>query len=139
MPAASGSGDGRRDARNDLDSDPCMSQREHLFRAAAEHEGVSAFQPHDSFALPGRTDHEPVDGVLFDARPPGALADAEALCACQTAKCLGIDEGIVQNQIGLLDAPQRANRPQLRVTGAGSDQRHSTYGHSFTPTSRPSG
>jgi hypothetical protein len=33
---------------------------------------------------------------------------------------LGVNERVVQNEIGLFDTPQRAKRPQFRVTGAGS-------------------
>ena len=117
-----GGGHRSRDARNDLDGNPCMSQHEHLFRAAAEHERVSPFQPYDVLALPGCTDHETVDGVLFDARPSGALAYAEALRARHTTQRFSVHEGVVQNQIGLFHAPQRTNGPELRITWTGSNQ-----------------
>ncbi len=125
-PGSFRSGDRGRHAWNDLDSNAGMREHEHLFRAPAEHERVSALQPHDVLALPGRTDHQAIDRLLLDAGSPGALADTEALRPRETAKRLGIDEGVVQNEIGFFDAPQCAKGPQFRITGTGADQRDST-------------
>ena len=86
IPAASGCRHRGGHARHDLDGNPGSRQHEHLFRAPAKHEGVSAFQADDSFALASRADHEPIDRVLLYARATGALSDAETLRARQTAE-----------------------------------------------------
>ena len=109
-------------AGNDLDGDTGLREHEHLFRASAEHEWIAAFQPHDAFALPRGANHQAIDRFLFDTRSTGALANTKALRVCQTTQRFGIDERIVQNKIGLFDAPQSAKRPKLRIARTGTHQ-----------------
>jgi hypothetical protein len=109
-------------AGNDLDRDTGLRQHEHLFRASAEYEWVAAFQAHDAFAKPRCANHQAIDRVLFDTRSTGTFTNAKALPMRQTTERFGIDERIVQNEIGLFDAPQRAKRPELRITGTRTHQ-----------------
>jgi hypothetical protein len=99
-----------------------VGEDEHLFRAPAEHEGVSALQPHDTLAAPGCANHETVDGLLFDTGSTGALAHAEALGLRQAAERVGVHQGVVQHEIGLFNASKRANRPELGVARTSTDQ-----------------
>src|SRR5688572_1234175 len=74
--------------------------------------------------------------VLPDAGAAGPLADTEAARRRQPAQRLGIDQGVVQNEIGFLDAAQAAHGPQLRIAGAGTNERdtpdtHSSVGATF--------
>jgi hypothetical protein len=99
-----------------------MGKHEHLFRTPAKHERITALEAHDALAPSGRTNHQAIDGLLLDAGAPGTLADAETLRTGQTTERHGVNERVVQNQIGLFDTPQRAKRPQFRVTGTGADK-----------------
>ena len=121
------SGDRSGDTGNNVHVDASVREHEHLFCAPAEHERIPTLQPHDSLALPCRTDHQSIDRLLFDTGSPGALADAEALRARETAERLGIDQGVVQNEIGLFDSPQCAKSPEFRIARTGADQGDSTY------------
>jgi hypothetical protein len=88
-----------------------MGKHEHLFRTPAEHERIAALEANDTLAPPGRANHQAIDSLLLDAGAPGTLADAETLCSGQTTERLGVNERVVQNEIGLFDTPQRAKRP----------------------------
>jgi hypothetical protein len=99
-----------------------MDQHEHFFRTATKHERVATLEAHDSLTLPCRTNHQAIDRLLPDAGAPGPLSDAKTLSPGKTAKRLGIDQGVVQDQIGFFDAPQCAKRPQLGIAGTGSDK-----------------
>jgi predicted DNA-binding protein (UPF0251 family) len=115
------------DPGNNFDGNPGMSQHEHLFGTATEYERIATLQSHDTFALPRRTDHETVDRVLLDAGSTSALADTKTLRPRQAAERFGIDQRVVQNEVGLFNAPQRTKGPQLRITGSGTNQRDSAY------------
>jgi hypothetical protein len=94
-----------RDTGNHFDGDARPREHEHLFCAPAEHERVAALQPDNLLAAARGANHQTIDRVLFDTRPPGSLTDAETLRSRETAQRLGIDQGIVQNEIGLFDSP----------------------------------
>ncbi len=108
-------GHGGRHTRNDLARDSRPRQLQRFLSATAEHEGVATLQPHDALALSRRPDHQPVNRFLPDARAAGAFANTEALGVGQPAQCLGIDQRVVEHQVGFLDALQPANGPELRV------------------------
>jgi hypothetical protein len=113
-----------------------VRKHEHLFGTSAEHEGVSAFEAHDALALSRCTHHQPIDGVLFDARATRSLANAETLRARETPQRFSIDQRVIEHEVGFFHAPKRANRPQLRIPRTGTHKRNSTYWHGLTPTPR---
>ena len=104
MPASSGAATAVVTPGTTSNGMPAMRQRQRFFGAAAEHERVAALQPHDALALPRGADHQPIDRLLPDAGAAGALADAEALRLRQPPQRLGVDQRVVQHQVGFLDA-----------------------------------
>ena len=71
-------GEGRRDAGNHLERDAGLEQGEGLLATAAEHERVTALQPHDPLAGPGQLDEQRRDQLLRH-RASGSLADVDQL------------------------------------------------------------
>ena len=126
IPASFWSGNRGRHPWHDLDRNAGTGQHEHLFRTPSKHERVSALEAHDVLALPRRTNHQAIDRLLLDAGAPGSFPDTETLRPGETTKRLGVDECVVQDEIGFLDATQCAKRPQFRVTGTRADQADST-------------
>src|ERR1700741_5560315 len=112
---------------HDLDGDSRSREHEHLFRAPAEYEGVPALEAHHTLALPRRADHQSIDRVLLDARASRSLADAKTLRPRETSQRFGIDQRVIEHEVGFFHAPERANRPQLRITGTRTHERYSTY------------
>src|SRR6185503_14925209 len=128
--------DSGRHARDDLEPNTCVRKDERFFSTPAKDERVATLEPDHAFALPSRANHQPVDRLLLHAGAPGALADTETLRPCELPQRLSIDQRVVENEISLLDALQRTNGPQLRVTGTCTNQRDSTFTQLPTPNAQ---
>ena len=70
---------GRRDARDDFKGDTGLAQVQGLFAAAAEDEGIAAFEADDDMALASAIDEECMDRVLRGALAATAFADRDLL------------------------------------------------------------
>ncbi len=112
------------DPGNDLAGNAGRGERERLFPAAAEDERIAALETHDSPATARLADHQPVDRVLPDRRTSGALAHEEPLRARGVAQRRGLDERVVEHEVRLAEPPHRLEREELRITGAGADERN---------------
>src|SRR5438094_242296 len=78
-----------------------------------------------SSGVPARTiDEEPVDLRLAHAVAAGRLAGVDDLgVRRRLGEQRGGDEAIVDHDVGLAQAPERLQRDELRVAGAGADER----------------
>ncbi len=118
---------GRRDpgghARDDLERDPGLPQRERLLAAAAEHERVPALQPHDGPPGPRPLEHQLLDLRLLGGAAPALLADEHQLRvrAGAVEGAVG-DQAVVEDHVGERDQLQRPRRHQPGVSGAGPHQ-----------------
>jgi hypothetical protein len=95
---------GGRHARDDLEGHTCDREGDGFLAAAAQHEGIAALEAHDASTAARRADHELVDRLLAHAASPTSLADGEALGAGGEAQHLGADQGVVEHEVGLLEA-----------------------------------
>ena len=112
------------DPGNDLAGNAGRGKRERLFPAATEDERIAALQTDDSTAAARLADHQPVDRVLPNRRTSGALAHEEPLRARGVAQRRGLDERVVEHEVGLAEPPHRLEREELRIAGAGADERN---------------
>ena len=117
-----GSRDSRRDAGNDFVGHAGSMQRERLFTAAAQHEGIARLQPHDASSAPRGTNEERIDGLLRERVPAGALPDIEPVGAPRDGEDLVGYEGVVEHQIGPAQPKHRAPRQQRRIAWTGADE-----------------
>ena len=111
------------DAGNDLAGNAGRGERERLFPAAPEDERIAALETHDAMAAARLADHQPVDRVLANRRAAGALADEEPPRARGVAQRRRLDERVVEHEVRLAEPPHRLEREQLRIAGAGADER----------------
>ena len=70
---------GRGDAGDDFKGDAGLAQVQGLFAAAAEDEGIAAFEADDDMALAGATDEERMDLVLRRTFATASFADCDLL------------------------------------------------------------
>ena len=91
--------------------------------AAAEHERVATLQAHDLLSALRGLDHQAVDALLIDRVPTGALADGEPLRLRRELQEVLLHERVVQHEVRIAQAPERAQREQLGVSGASPDER----------------
>ena len=122
-PGERGSGERRADARHDLVGDARRPQRQDLLASAAEDEGISALEAHDALAAARRADHQRVDRLLAEGGATRALAHGEALGPGSEGQHLRRDEGVVEDEVGRGERAHGAHGEQLRVAGAGADDR----------------
>jgi hypothetical protein len=125
-----GDGDPRRrghrraDARNDLERDAGLDQRQRLLAAPPEHERIAALQADHVVTAAGLADHQAVDRLLGHRRPAGALAHVEPARLGRQRPQLGPRQRVEQHQVGLAQPPVRAHRQQVDVARAGAHQGH---------------
>ncbi len=128
----------RRQARDDLERDPGARQRQRFLAAAPEHEGVAALEPHDAQPAARVPDQQPVEDVLRDRLPAGALADEEPARVRRVDAHLFGRERVVEDQVGLGQPPRAAHRDQVGAARPGADQRDATDGGCRAVIPRPS-
>ena len=115
-----GGGDGRdrRDARDDLERDPRLGQRERLLAASPEDVGVAALQADDLEPLSAERDEEVVDLLLQEPVPRdpqrigGGLVDQ-----------LGRDEAVVHDGVARAEQLEAPHGDQPGVAGTRTDER----------------
>ena len=112
-------GQGGGDPRHDFVADPCLSQSERLLAAAPEHERVSTFETHNAFPLPGRVDEHPFDFGNTLQVTGGQLVDTNSLRQRRgELKHWFGHQLVVDDQIGLRQTLERADREQSGVAGS---------------------
>ena len=117
-------GEAGGDAVDDLDHDALRTQPLGLFAAAAEDERVAALEAHHVLAVQRLGREQLVDEGLGRAPAAAALADVhDARGGRGERKHRVADQVVDQQHGGATDRAHRLERQQLRVPGAGADQR----------------
>jgi len=98
-------------------------QDQHFFAAAPKNKRIPAFEPEDSKSAMRVIDHLNADRILRDRGGAGAFTDEMQLRAgsCQRQHS-GIDQGIVNNDVGLQQRGERIERQQSGVARSGANQ-----------------
>jgi len=111
------------DARANLERNAVLGELFDLFAAATEDERVAALEPHHALAL-ARQPHQQVADLLLRQRVVGApLADIDALgLAPREVDDAGVDQPVVEHDVGLLHQPERAEGQQVGVARSGADE-----------------
>ena len=120
-----GAARGRGDAGHDLEGDALGGERLDLLAAAPEDEGVAALEAHDALALLGQAHQQVVDVLLRHRVLRALLAGVDALgVRAHEVEDRPRDQPVVDHDVGALHEAQRAEGEQVRIAGAGADQRH---------------
>jgi hypothetical protein len=91
--------------------------------ATAEDEGVAALEAHDVEAQSGLGDQQSIDLRLGARVLVGAFASVDQLgIRAALAQKRIVDQGVVEDDIGSLEAAQGFEGQQLRVAGASAHQ-----------------
>src|SRR5690348_15339070 len=93
-----------------------LAQSLELLAAAAEDEGITAFETHDSAAATRRLDEATVDLVLADTGLALAPADEHPLgIAARPIEHSLADQIVIEHDVGALQGPQGTERQQIRI------------------------
>ena len=118
-----GSGDARGDARHDLERDAGLQAHERLLAAAAEHERVTALQPHHVPPGPRVVEQQPVGLRLRHLLAAALLADVVQLgVGARAGERLGRDQPVVQDHVRARDQLRGAHGQQAGVARPRADQ-----------------
>jgi len=112
---------GRRgcNARNDFEFDAMSRQSLGFFAAAAENVRVPAFQTNDGFPFQGFFNQLFVDLFLLQSPAAGAVGAGGSLSLSPgVTEEQGIDESIVEDEIGFLQTAEPLQRDEAGITGA---------------------
>ena len=113
----------RRDARTNLKRHALVGERFDLLAAASEHEGIAALQPQYALALSGEADQHLADLALRRGVVSRTFADIDALRLPRyEVEDRGIDEPVIEHDVGLLHQAQRAERQEIGIAGAGAHE-----------------
>ena len=113
----------RGHAGHDLKRDAGIGQRFGFFAAAAEDEGVAAFEADYGEAAARAVDEHAADFVLGEFVGGFLFADVDAFGVGRGEIEEGrVGEVIVENGVGLLEDAAAFEGDELRVAGAGSDE-----------------
>ena len=82
-----------------------------------------------ALAAQGRTHHQAVDRLLADRRPPRTLADGEAARLGSEVEGPGVDERVIEDEVGLAENAGGPPRHQLGVARARPHQPHEARSH----------
>ena len=103
-------------ARHDLEVDPGSAQRLCLLAAAAEHERISALQPHDATSGRPVLEQQPLDLGLRHRRTATLLAGIQELGVGSSAiQRRRRNQAVVDDHVGRRDQLERARRQQARI------------------------
>ena len=118
-----GDAEGRGDAGHDLERDAGIGQGFGFFAAAAEDEGVAAFEADYGESAARAVDEHAADFVLREFVGGFFLADVDALGVGRgEIEEGGVGEVIVEDGVGLLEDAAAFDGEELRVSGAGADE-----------------
>ena len=114
-------GQGRRQRRSDAGYDFAgnspFPQMERLLGAAAEKEGISAFEPDHGLSGPGQANQQTVNFRLRKRKVPAALPHIDQLgVGSRLVEEPRIHKAVVDDGVGPADRPQSSERDQLRVS-----------------------
>ena len=117
IPAAARHRCDRGDARHYLHLNPGVDERDRLLAAAAEDEGVAAFQTHD-VELAAELDQEPVDALLRES----VAADPQRVLRNLVDELLG-DQPVVDDGLAGAKQLEPSDGDQPRIARARPDER----------------
>ncbi len=117
-----GDGRGSRDAGDDFVGDAGCPQRAGFFDQVAEQAGISSFEPHDGPAGLGQFDEPAIDFVLAPDVVATVPAEADEFGLARSVRQdAGIDQVVVQHDVGARQALGAAQREQARIAGSAAD------------------
>lgn len=118
----------RGDAGDRFVRNAIRAQKLELLAAASEHERIAAFQAHHPPAGARVLLQQRIDALLRGlVILADALADVDALgVAARKFKDIRAHQPIEQDHVGLVQCAQRLQGQQIRIAGAGADQRNRT-------------
>ncbi len=111
------------DSRHYLECDALIGERFQLFAPASEYKRVTALEPHHTLALAGQPDKQRVDLLLWQRMVVALFARVDELrIAAHQIEDTFADQMVINDHVGLLHQPQRAESQQVRVAGSGAHQ-----------------
>ena len=114
-------GDGRADARHDLEGHARGGEFGGFLAAAAEDHRIAAFEAHHGFSGFGFLDDERVDLVLRDRVILGAFAHVDFFAAgLGPLQERGVAQGVVNEHVGAFDEFLGAQRDKTEIAGTGA-------------------
>ena len=116
-----GRGEGAADAGDELDGDAMVAEVADLLAASAEHEGVAALESDDAESGPGGVAHDVVDGALRRGCAAAGLANADEGGLGGEREDIGVYEGVVEDDVGVLESAEGALGEEFGVSGSCSD------------------
>ncbi len=109
------------DPGHDAEGDAGGDQRQRLFSAAPEDEGIAALEAQHPPAFAGEVDEAQRDVALPGRRLAAALAGIfQPGARTRQVEDAPVDQGVVDDVLGLPQAMQHQDRQQARVAGTGS-------------------
>lgn len=122
---AGGGGRGGGDAGNDLDRKAKRPGAGDFLARAAKDRGVTGFEPHHMGARNRLGQHQRRDPRLRPGIGAHLFANRNTACGGgDQRKDVLCHQPVIQDEIGLLQAAQRAQRQKIGGTGAGANQRN---------------
>jgi hypothetical protein len=92
-----------------------------LLGRATEDGGIAAFQAHDAKPLPRGDEQKAVDLILPHRVTSGALADIDQFRIGRELERAGMDQRVMEDDVGVGDEPSGLSRQQIGVAGACAD------------------
>src|ERR1700680_3002961 len=135
-PRVRGRGDPGRYARNNLEWNRSVVHRLRFLAAAAEHEGITALEAHDTLSF-ARELHEQCVNLFLGGRVlrPAALANVVKLrpssCPRARREQRRIGERVVHDGISGVDELFPSYRDETRITGASTDEEDLSFCHRY--------
>src|ERR1051326_6611401 len=125
-----GAGDGRGDARHDLEGDAGGGELLRLFAAAAEDERIAALEADDALPILRLGHEQRVDLVLRQRVRAGALADVDDLRRLREARHdLARHERVGGDEVGAGDQLRGAHGEKAGIAGTGADEKDFPFAH----------
>ena len=106
-----------------FERDARRSQRLRLLAAAAEHEGIAAFEAHHAFACEGFGQQQRIQLGLRDTARAVVFATVDDFRGGRgEAQQFAVDQAVIDHHLGPLQQLFPAQRQQAGVAGTGADQ-----------------
>src|SRR5690349_4460095 len=118
-------GDRTRNTRHDLKWNSGLPQSASFLTSAAENKGVATLEPANVLTLAAFIDHDPVNVFLLEIFVTRFFADVDNFGVRPGFfKKVQVDQAVVKNDIGLTKACQSTHGNQIRIPGAGSNDKN---------------